>query len=124
MTTTYISGPEQSSSYLSHEQIDRALQWLRDNWPHQQLTPAQEDAWLDVLCQLHPGELQTAVRETVGRGHPARFRPDAYPLLEVVIAMRRPARAPFEPEDTSDVSSPATAAEWFAKYRETLRRPA
>ena len=84
MTTTYSDGEvEQSSSYLDPAATEAAIGYLNDNWPHQQLTPSQRDAWIDILCQLHPGELKPALAKM-----PGRFRPDAYAVLEVVLASR------------------------------------
>ena len=84
MTTTYSDGEvEQSSSYLDPAATEAAIGYLNDNWPHQQLTPSQRDAWIDILCQLHPGELKPALAKM-----PGRFRPDAYAILEIVQGQR------------------------------------
>ena len=92
--TTTDGGNSQSSPYLDQAAIDAALIYVTDNWPHQQMTPAQQDAWLDILCQLKPGELKPALRRLAGR-----FRPDAYVVLEAVLASRPAARHPdFAPK--------------------------
>jgi hypothetical protein len=108
MTTTYIGGPEQSSSFLDHEAQDSALTYLADNWPHMPLTAAQREAWLDVLGKLRQGELMRALRDM----NPGRFRPDAYAVLDAVLALRGGDKRRLERETPAerDTWKPDTAA--------------
>lgn len=106
--TTTGGDVDQSSSFLDQAAIDAALVYVTDNWPHQQMTPAQQDAWLDILCQLHPGELKPALRRLAGR-----FRPDAYVVLEAVLAARPSPKHPdySKPEEYARTDTCAQAAE-------------
>ena len=107
MTTTSNAQSEQSS-FLDHDGIEAALTYVTDNWPNMQLAPAQREAWLDILCQLHQGELKPALR-----GFPAAFRPDAYAVLEQVLANRgnRRVRDFEKPEPYQRTDTCAQAAE-------------
>ena len=106
MTTTSNAAGQQSSTYLDLEAIEAALTYLADTWPHQQMTPGQREAWMDILCQLHPGELKPALRKLSGR-----FRPDPYAVLEIVLADRASSRVPdFAPKDDEPITTGAVSA--------------
>lgn len=107
MTTTEgLAQVEQSSSYLNQDLTEAALRYVTDNWPHQQLTPAQREAWLDILCQLKVGELKPTLSKIGGR-----FRPDAYAVLDAVLAARGSLRVPdFRPDLAEPLAPGASAA--------------
>lgn len=112
-----MTAPTQSSSYLDLNAIEAALTYLADTWPHQQMTATQREAWTDVLCQFHPGDLKSALRKL-----PGKFRPDPYAVLEVVLASRGSLRVPdYVPTDDEPPAKPETAAEWLAYCREQLK---
>src|SRR5450759_1818512 len=81
--TTGIPLEPSTTEYLNHNAIASALAYLSDVWPHLPMTVAMREAWEDILCQLHPGELKPALAQM-----PSKFRPDPYPLLERILASR------------------------------------
>jgi hypothetical protein len=81
--TTGISLEPSTTEYLNHNAIASALAYLADVWPHLPITVAMREAWTDILCQLHPGELKLGLAQM-----PSKFRPDPYPLFEKILASR------------------------------------
>jgi hypothetical protein len=89
--TTEISPSVAPPSYLNQTGIDAALRYVQGNWPKSApMTADQREAWLDVLCQLRKDELKAACAL---RTDNQTYRPDAYPILEIVIGMRSAAKA-------------------------------
>jgi hypothetical protein len=95
--TTGIPLEQSTTEYLSHNAIASALAYLSDVWPHLPMTAAMREAWVDILCQLHPGELKPALAKDRGD---KRFRPDPYPLLSTVLGLRAEAVAASRAEQT------------------------
>jgi hypothetical protein len=84
---------ETEAKCLDPQSIQAALVYLTDSWPHHSMTAAVREAWEDVLTRLRPGELKPALAKVRGR-----FRPDPYPILELVLASRpKPAPKPHVP---------------------------
>jgi hypothetical protein len=81
--TTEIPLEPSTTKFLDHNAIASALAYLSDVWPHLPMTVAMREAWTDILCQLHPGELKAALARM-----PSKFRPDPYPMFEIILAIR------------------------------------
>ena len=108
----------QPSSFLNAAQVEQAMSYLHDCWPHQPIVGSAVEAWTDVLERMKPGELKPALARCATSA--GRFRPDPYAVLGAAQDARPvPAPKPWVAPVVTEAPR-ETVEEWFARTRAAL----
>lgn len=117
-TSEELEPKRSSTTTLDSRAIEKAIQWLSDQYPHQPMSADLVDSWTEVLARMRFGELLPAVAAC----RKGRFRPDPVETLQAALDARPVVRyEEYRRPDWGQLASQEYNARAFAWCRAKLR---